>query len=253
MPAPTEPLLFVIQRHRWRMCRLCREAASGRRNVAPPINGAQAPANSLGTRQQLMLETDDVDERVDGFEIRELHPTPAHAAGHASVADRLPGRARQPVRDGELALLFVADDERTGETGLHGMEIAELAPADFVHPYPLPCGAHENHLLRYMPERPDALARALEPRRRPCRQIFDRCVGLRAIAWSVVEVGGPVPGRLMVDGDHDGLLLAGRERTEAPNERTDLALEGRQPASQVPRLGLRLLRGRRAHTFDQAV
>src|SRR4029077_11710171 len=192
MPAPTEPLLFVIQRHRWRMYRLWRDAASGRRKVAPPINGAQAPASSLGPRQQLMLETDDFDERVDGFEIRELHPTPAHAAGHASVANGLPGRARQPVRDSQLALLFVADDERTRETGLHGMEIADLAPADFVHPHPLPRGAHKNHLLRHMPERPDALARALEPLRRPRRQIFDRCVGLRAIARSVVEVRGPV-------------------------------------------------------------
>src|SRR5207245_11336121 len=68
---------------------LCCETACGRRNVAPAPNGAQALHTNALFRscQELMLQPNDGDERVDGVEVGELHPTPAHAAGHPTVAD----------------------------------------------------------------------------------------------------------------------------------------------------------------------
>src|SRR5690348_17728458 len=153
-----------------------------------------------------MLETDDVDERIDAFKIRELHPTPAHAAGHAAIANRLARRARQAVRYGELPLLLFADDERSGETRFHRMEVPELAPPDFVHPDPFPRRPHEDHLLRHVPERPDAFARALEALRRARGQVLAGRIRLGTLARRRVQVRGPITGGLVVDGNHDGLL-----------------------------------------------
>src|SRR5207245_10242439 len=125
-----------------------------------------------------MLETDDFDERVDGFQIRELHPTPAHAAGHATIANRLPRRARQPVGERELPLFLFRDDERTGEAGLHRMEVPDLPPPDLVHPDPFPGAAPEHHLLRHMPEGPDALATTLDSLRGARWQVLHGRLGL---------------------------------------------------------------------------
>src|SRR5438876_9756549 len=78
---------------------LCCETACGRRNVAPAINGAQALHTRalFRSRQQLMLQLNDVNEGIDGIEVGELHPAPPHAAGEAAVADGLPRRPRQAV------------------------------------------------------------------------------------------------------------------------------------------------------------
>src|SRR3989442_867332 len=184
---------------------LCCETACGRRNVAPAPNGAQALHTNALFRscQELMLQPNDGDERVDGVEVGELHPTPAHAAGHPTVADCLSRGTGQAVRHGELALLGLGENERARERGLHGVEVAELAPADLVHPDPFPGGTHEHHLLGDVAEGADAFARPLEPLRGARRQILERGVRLGTLARGGVEIGRPVPGRLMIDGDHD--------------------------------------------------
>src|SRR6266516_5251260 len=121
LPTPTRPLPFVINRARWRMYRLCVERlARGRRNVAPATNGAQGPrapraprgrVGLLRPRQQLMLQFDDVDERINGVEVGEFHPAPSAATRHRTVAHRLPQDLQQTVGHGELALLALAQDE----------------------------------------------------------------------------------------------------------------------------------------------
>src|SRR2546422_720226 len=42
-PTPAQPLLFVINRARWRMYRVCMERLAGRRNVVPAAKEAQVP------------------------------------------------------------------------------------------------------------------------------------------------------------------------------------------------------------------
>src|SRR2546426_8877117 len=42
-PTPAQPLLFVINRARWRMYRVCMERLAGRRNVVPTAKEAQVP------------------------------------------------------------------------------------------------------------------------------------------------------------------------------------------------------------------
>src|SRR5882724_4723654 len=184
---------------------LCCETACGRRNVAPAPNGAQALHTKALFRscQQLMLQPNDGNERVDGVQVGELHPTPAHAAGHPTVADCLSRGTRQAVGHGELALLGLGENERAREPGLHGVEVAELAPTDLVHPDPFPGRTHEHHLLGDVAEGADAFARPLEPLRGARRQILERGLGLGTLARGGVEIGRPVPGRLMIDGDHD--------------------------------------------------
>src|SRR5216110_1610088 len=81
--------------------------------------------------------------------------------------------------------------------------VTELAPADLVHPDPFPGGTHEHHLLGDVAEGADAFARPLEPLRGARRQILERGLGLGTLARGGVEIGRPVPGRLMIDGDHD--------------------------------------------------
>src|SRR5882724_12597318 len=191
---------------------LCRETGCGRRNVAPAPNGAQA----LHTRalfrscEQLVLELNDVDEGVDGVKVWELHPAPPHAARDPAVADGLARRPREAVGHRELALLALRENECAREARFHGMEVAELAPTDLVHPDPLPGGAHEHHLLGDVPERAHALARPLEPLRGARRQILERRLGLGTLARAGVEIGRPVAGRLVIDGDHSGSICKPR-------------------------------------------
>src|SRR2546430_5298345 len=101
-----------------------------------------------------------------------------------------------------LPIFELRQHERAADARFHGMEVAELAPADLVHPHPLPRGAHEHHLLGDVLERADALARLLEAPRRARREILARRVGFGTLARAVVQIGGPVARRLMVDGDH---------------------------------------------------
>src|SRR6267378_4722150 len=191
---------------------LCCETTYGRRNVAPALNSAQA----LHTRalfracQQLMLQLDDVDEGVDGIQVGELHPAPPHAARDPAVADGLARRPREAVGHRELALLALGENERARKARLHGMEVAELAPADLVHPDPFPGGAHEHDLLGDVPERAHALARPLEPLRGARRQILERRVRLGTLARAGVEIGRPVAGRLVIDGNHSGSICKPR-------------------------------------------
>src|SRR5439155_11085308 len=148
-------------------------------------------------------------------QVRKLHPAPAHAGRHRSVTDRLTQRLGHAVADAELALLELRQHERTAHTRLHRMEVAELAPADLVHPHPLPRGAHEHDLLGDVLERAHPLARLLETLRRAWREISDGGVRLGAFAWAVVQVGGPVALRLMVDGDHSSPIVTSSSRRRA--------------------------------------
>src|SRR5256886_11683633 len=83
------------------------------------------------------------------------------------------------------------------------MQVGKLAPADLVHPHPLPRRSHEHHLLRHMAERPDPLPRPLETLGGPGRQILERRFGLGTLARARVERGRPVTRRLVLDRDHD--------------------------------------------------
>src|SRR5206468_7320979 len=107
---------------------VCCETACRRRNVAPAINQAQAPARaaSIGSREQLMLQANHCNERVDGLEVGEFHPAPPHAAGEAAATNRLARRTRQAVGRGELALFGFGENERSGERGLHGVAIGSV-------------------------------------------------------------------------------------------------------------------------------
>src|SRR5207302_586335 len=78
---------------------------------------------------------------------------------------------------GELALLELRQHERAADARLHGVEVAELAPADLVHPHPLPRGPHEHHLLGDVLERAHPLSRLFETLCRARREILDRGVG----------------------------------------------------------------------------
>src|SRR5207247_10081998 len=50
-PTPAQPLLFVINRARWRMYRVCMERLAGRRNVVPTAQEEQVPcAARVGQR-----------------------------------------------------------------------------------------------------------------------------------------------------------------------------------------------------------
>src|SRR5437667_2527446 len=149
-----------------------------------------------------MLQPDDVDEGVNGIQVGELHPAPSHAARHPAIANGLAGRPRQAVGHGELALFALREDERTREARLHRVEVAELAPADLVHPDPFPGGAHEHHLLGDVPERAHAFAGPLEPLAGTRRQILERRVGLGTLAGAGVQIGGPVADRLVIDRAH---------------------------------------------------
>src|SRR6266853_770156 len=111
---------------------LCCETACGRRNVAPARKRTQGllvvaaqhaaplPDRSFRSGEQLVLQPNDGDERVDGVQIGELHPAPQHAAGHPTVADGLSRDTREAVGHGELALLGLGENERAREPGLHG-------------------------------------------------------------------------------------------------------------------------------------
>src|SRR5207253_9079444 len=109
---------------------------------------------------------DDLDERFDGLEVRNLHPAPPYPRRHRPATDRLTQRLGHAVADGELTLLELRQHERAADARFHGMEVAELAPADLVHPHPLPRGAPEHHLLGDVLAPADAPARRLEA---PCR------------------------------------------------------------------------------------
>src|SRR2546430_3752069 len=114
-----------------------------------------------------------------------------------------------------LPIFELRQHERAADARFHGMEVAELAPADLVHPHPLPRGAHEHHLLGDVLERADALARLLEAPRRARREILDRRVGFGTLARAVVQIGGPVARRLMVDGDHSSPIVTSSSRRRA--------------------------------------
>src|SRR5437868_34199 len=109
-----------------------------------------------------MLQPNDGNERVDGVQVGELHPTPAHAAGHPTVADCLSRGTRQAV-------------------------------------------------------------------------------GLGTLARGGVEIGRPVPGRLMIDGDHDVVYCKRRvtERKRPASSRRAIATPG--TAMRPSRLMLSLI------------
>src|SRR5581483_6727522 len=202
-PTPTPPPLFVISSTRWRMYRLWCRTACGRRNVAPGRNGAQGPPRLLGARQELVFQTDDLDERV---EIGKLHPAPAYAARHRPALHRRAHRGRQAVGSRELALLALGQHEGARDAGLHGMQVPELATAHLVHPHPLPRRPHEHDLFGDVLEGADPGARAREPLGRTRRQILERRIALGPLARALVERARPVPGGLLRDGDHAVVL-----------------------------------------------
>src|SRR5882724_5568626 len=54
------------------------------------------------------------------------------------------------------------------------------------------------------------IARTLEPLRGARRQILERRLGLGTLARAGVEIGRPVAGRLVIDGDHSGSICKPR-------------------------------------------
>src|SRR2546426_7891106 len=77
-PTPAQPLLFVINRARWRMYRVCMERLAGRRNVVPTAKEAQVPCAA----------------RVGGRQCPAPSPAPPGAGG--SGGRRAPKRRRAP-------------------------------------------------------------------------------------------------------------------------------------------------------------
>src|SRR5712692_10709677 len=120
--------------------------ACGREECSAPAECRTSPG-SVGARQKVMLQADDVHETVDGFEVGKLHPTPAHAVDHFAVAHRVFHRAPEAVGEDELLLFAVAQDERAADPRFHRVQEPELAAAHFVHPHPLPGDPHEYDLL----------------------------------------------------------------------------------------------------------
>src|SRR5439155_299807 len=160
-------------------------------NVAPAANGAQAPRGAaplLRPCQKLVLQPDDLDERLDGLQVRKLHPPPPYPRRLRPATDRLTQRLGHAVADGELTLLELRQHERAADARFHGMEVAELAPADLVHPHPLPRGAHEHHLLGDVLERADALALLPEAPRRARRPAPHSRAAARASSESSVAL-----------------------------------------------------------------
>src|SRR2546428_392890 len=95
-----------------------------------------------------MMETNASTASKSGNSIQHQRTPPAIRPSR--IACRVP-RARQSATVGwpaacEPALLGLGENERAREPGLHGVEVAELAPADLVHPDPFPGGTHEHHL-----------------------------------------------------------------------------------------------------------
>src|SRR2546422_3691674 len=172
-----------------------------------------------------MLQLNDVDEGVDGVQVGELHPAPPHATRDPAVADGLARRPREAVGHRELALLALGENERAREARLHGMEVAELASADLVHPDPFPGGAHEHDLLGDVAERADAFARALEPLGGARRQVLERRFRFGTLARAGVEIGRPVARRLVIDRNHDVSIckrrVTERKRPASSNRAVD--------------------------------
>src|ERR1051325_6229229 len=131
--------------------------ACGREECSAPVECRTSPG-SVGTRQQVMFETDDVDESVDRREIGKLHPAPAHAVHQLAVAHGVFHGAPQAVGEDQLLLLAVIQHERAAHARLHRMEKAELAAADLVHPHPLPRDAGEPDLRGHVAPRRGPLA-----------------------------------------------------------------------------------------------
>src|SRR5713226_6392174 len=77
--------------------------ACGREECSAPAECRTSPG-SVGARQKVMLQTDDVHETVDGAEVGELHPAPAHAVHQRSVTHGMLHRAREAVGEDELLL-----------------------------------------------------------------------------------------------------------------------------------------------------
>src|SRR5258705_18891 len=73
----------------------------------------------LGTCQQLVLKADDVDERGDGLEIREFHPTMPDTARQGPISHRLFHNSRQSVGRADLLLFRAGQDERAADARLH--------------------------------------------------------------------------------------------------------------------------------------
>src|SRR5215510_2156551 len=135
--------------------------ACGREECSAPAECRTSPG-SVGTRQQVMLETDHIHESVDCFEVGEFHPAPADTVYHFAVAHRVFHRASQTVGEDQLLFFAVVQHERPAHPGFHRVEKAELAASDLVHPHPLPGDAHEHHLLGDVAQRADSFARPLE-------------------------------------------------------------------------------------------
>src|SRR5207244_12866362 len=107
------------------------------------------------------------------IELRKLQPAPAHAARDLAVADRRADRLEESVGERQLLLLEFPQYERAADAQLHGMEVAELASGDLVHPHPLPGRSHAHDLLGHVLERAHPLAPPLEPLRGAPRQATD--------------------------------------------------------------------------------
>src|SRR6266576_325595 len=171
----------------------------------------------LGTGQQLVFQSNDVDKRLDAVEIGELHPAVPHALKHRSIAHGLLDDPRQAVSRADLLLLGTGQHEGAADARLHRVQISQLAAADFVHPHPLPRGAEVDHLLGHMPETAEVFAGFLEPLRRAGREVACRLIGLGPLARAQVEMTRPVfSGWLVV---HGAPKVQARSRGEIERDR----------------------------------
>src|SRR5258706_4560564 len=157
------------------------------------LKGLRAPeCTLLGTRQQLVFQPDDVHERGDGLEVRNLDPAMPDAPRHRPVRHGLLDDAWQAVRRADLVLLGIGQDERAADAGFHRVQVAELAPADLVHPHPLPGRAEVDDLLRNVSQRAQLLAGLLESLAGARRQVLHRLVGLGPLPRAQIKVCGPI-------------------------------------------------------------
>src|SRR2546430_16567090 len=95
------------------------------------------------TRQQLVFQSHDIDERLHRLEIGEFHPAMPYPFGQRAVAHCLFDDARQSIARTDLMLFQPGEHERSAHARFHRMEIAELAATDLVHPYPFPGGGRK--------------------------------------------------------------------------------------------------------------
>src|SRR5438093_706193 len=156
--------------------------------------GAQhaAPLHLFWSGQQLVLQSHHVDKRLHRVEIGEIHPAVAHAVEERAVPDRLLDDARQSIRRADFLLLGRGQNECAADTGLHGVQIAEFAASDLVHPHPFPRRPEVDDLFGDMAQAAELFAGFLETLGRAGRQIPRRLIRFGAFARAHVEVASPV-------------------------------------------------------------